>query len=210
MQPKSAENWLSLSGIIAGLFYFLHIIIGTRQYPGYDRMSQAVSDLTATDAPSFLVASRLSTIYGALACLCCTVIFLQLRSEHPLFRRGMLFFMLMHWISFIGYTLFPLSGQGFQGTVQDIFHFYIVTISVVLLSIISLTMLYVGSRKGTEHRWLGKAAIIALVIMFVGSIGTGIVPAAYFGLMERLSTFSVVVFTGIVGYFGFNYQTNTT
>ena len=44
---------LSLSGVIAAVFYFLHVYFGIQNYPNYNSLSQAVSDLTATDAPSF-------------------------------------------------------------------------------------------------------------------------------------------------------------
>lgn len=39
-----------LSGMIGAVFYLLHDVVGAGSYPGYNWMSQAVSDLTATDA----------------------------------------------------------------------------------------------------------------------------------------------------------------
>ena len=81
MNRKIAENWLCLSGIIAGVFYFLHIILGTINYPGYNSLAQAVSDLTAMNSPSYMIASRLTTIYGALSCLCCTIVLLLLNKS---------------------------------------------------------------------------------------------------------------------------------
>ena len=57
---------LSLSGILAAVFYFLHVYYGIQNYPGYDSLSQAVSDLTAIDAPSYVVASRFSALYSIL------------------------------------------------------------------------------------------------------------------------------------------------
>ena len=110
----------------------------------------------------------------------------------------------MNFISAIGYALFPLSSSGFDGSVQSIIHVYIITTLVVLLSIISLILIAVGSLKGKEkHKLLGFFAILALVLMFVGAIGTGIVPKEYFGVVERFSTYSAVIFTGIIGVYGF-------
>ncbi len=62
---------LCICGVICVLFYLLHDIVGALNYPGYSWLSQAVSDLTATDAPSFPVASIFSSIYGILSCICC-------------------------------------------------------------------------------------------------------------------------------------------
>ena len=66
MKNKKLINWLCLSGVLSIIFYLLHDIIGAINYPGYNWLSQAVSDLTATDAPSFAIASGLSTIYKIL------------------------------------------------------------------------------------------------------------------------------------------------
>ena len=62
MKNLKLINLLCLCGVISIVFYLLHDIIGAINYPGYNWMSQAVSDLTAADAKSFVVASGL--IFG--------------------------------------------------------------------------------------------------------------------------------------------------
>jgi hypothetical protein len=42
--------------------------------------------------------------------------------------------------------------------------------------------------------------------MFFGSLGTGIAPKEYFGVFERFSVFSVVIYTAFLGLFGFTYK----
>ncbi len=66
MKNKSLINWLCLSGILSVIFYILHDIIGAMNYPQYDWLSQAVSDLTAKDAPSFVIASGYVSTYSAV------------------------------------------------------------------------------------------------------------------------------------------------
>lgn len=39
--------------------------------------------------------------------------------------------------------------------------------------------------------------------MFVGAVGSQNVPKEIFGVFERFSTYSVVIFNGILGIFGF-------
>lgn len=206
MKNKKLINWLCLSGVLSIVFYLLHDIIGAINYPGYNWLSQAVSDLTATDAPSLVIASGLSTIYKILNCLCCALlcILIQNNKEKKL-RYGIYLFSIMNFISGIGYALFPLSSSGFDGSIQSIIHIYIITTLVVLLSISSLVLIAFGSLKGKEkNKFLGISAIISLILMFIGAIGSGIVPKEYFGVIERLSTYSAVVFTGILGVYGFN------
>lgn len=49
---KTLINWLGLFGIISLLSYTAAVIFSPAVYPGYDWMAQAVSDLSADNAPS--------------------------------------------------------------------------------------------------------------------------------------------------------------
>ena len=191
-----------ISGILCVVFYLLHDVIGAMNYPGYDPMRQAVSDLTATDAPSFAVASGYSAVYGIFSCLCCVLVSLLVKDEHKLLKIGVYLFTLMMWISAIGYSLFPLTSAGYDGSMQSFVHVYVLTALVVLLSIISLVAIASGSMK-SGRKILGVLAIIALICMFFGAVGTAVLPEDVFGLVERFSTYSAVVFTGVLGVFGY-------
>ena len=206
MKKRSLINWLCLSGVISVVFYILHDVVGGMNYPGYNFMSQAVSDLTATDAPSFITASGYVTIYKILNCLCCALVCILIKKEtKKIFRIGVYLFSIMNFISAIGYTLFPLSSSGFDGSFQTIMHVYVITTIVVLLSIISLILIAIGSFKSNK-RFLGLLAIVSLVLMFIGAVGSANVPKEIFGFIERFSTYSAVIFTGILGMYGFNIE----
>lgn len=205
MNNKNLINWLCLTGIISVIFYLLHDIVGAMNYPGYNWMSQAVSDLTATDAPSFVVASGFVTVYKILNCLCCALLCILIKNEKKKsLRLGVYLFSIMNFISAIGYALFPLSSAGYDGSVQSFIHVYILTALVVILSIVSLILIAVGSLKGKDkHKILGILAIISLVLMFIGAVGSANVSKEIFGVIERFSTYSAVIFTGILGIYGF-------
>ena len=198
---------LSLSGIVAAAFYFLHVYYGIQNYPDYSSLTQAVSDLTAIDAPSYVIASRFSALYSMFAVIGCTFLCLIISNQvNKTFRLGIYLYTIMNWVSSIGYTLFPLSGKGYQGTFQDIMHLYVVTIAVVLLSIVSLVLIFIGGRRNKETKVIATLTLIALLFMFMGSIGTGVAPKEYFGVLERFSVFSVVIYTALLGLFGFTYK----
>jgi hypothetical protein len=110
---------MCLTGIIGAFFYTLHDFIGRYNYPGYKWLEQAVSDLTAVNAPSRIIAG--------------------------------------------------------------------------------------GLKNHKRHLSLSVWAIIAFLCMLFGAVGTSIVPGAYFGLVERFSTYSAVLFTMILGIYGFAY-----
>ena len=52
---KRMCKWAIVCGIMALVFYILHDLIGGLYYPDYEWMKQAVSDLTALDAPSYQI-----------------------------------------------------------------------------------------------------------------------------------------------------------
>ena len=197
-------NYFCLCGVLSIIFYILHDIIGSMNYPGYNPMSQAVSDLTATDAPSFVVATGFVTVYKIFSCLCCACLCILIKNESiKSLRIGIYLFTIMNFISAIGYSLFPLSSAGYDGSIQSFIHVYILTALVVILSIISLILISIGSFK-SKYKILGILAIISLVLMFIGAVIGANVSKEIFGLFERFSTYSAVIFTGIIGIFGFN------
>ena len=188
-------------GVLSALFYLLHDLVGGAYYPGYDRMAQAVSDLTATDAPSFAVASGLSAVYGIFACLCCAFLCFLVAGQNKPTRLGAYLFAAMQGVSAVGYSLFPLSGSGYDGSARSFVHVYIVTVAVVLLSIASLVLLAVGGVRA-KRRALAVAALVSLCCMCFGSVGGGALPASAFGLVERFSTYAAVLFTAFFGIWG--------
>lgn len=203
MKQKHLINYFCLAGAASVVFYLLHDILGAANYPGYNWQSQAVSDLTASDAPSFVVASGFVTVYKILNCLALAMLCVLMRGEKKKsLHVGVYLFTLMSFISAIGYALFPLSSAGYDGSVQSFVHVYILTALVVLLSIVSLITIAVGAFK-SKRKFLGMLAIVALVLMFAGAVGSGNVPKEIFGVFERLSTYSAVVFGGVLGVVGF-------
>ncbi len=201
-KEKNLCRIFCLSGVVGLVFYLMHDVIGAMNYPGYQWMRQAVSDLTATDAPSYTIANGFSNVYGIMSVVCCLFVCVLAQNRHRLTRIGVSLFAVMEFISAVGYSLFPLSSAGYDGTVQSFIHVYIVTTAVVLLSIASLVLIAIGSFK--DHRKaLGICALVALALMFIGAVGSGAAPKECFGIVERFSTYSAVVFCAILGVFHF-------
>ena len=205
-------NWLGLTGIIALLSYTAAVVFSTLAYPGYNWMEQAVSALSAQNAPSKMLWEQLAALYGICSVVCPTCVSVYVNekvvqkgqpSVSRLFRIGIYLFTIMNWVSAVGYKMFPLTDSGKEiASFQEVMHI-VVTVLVVVLSIISLVCLIIaGFRKG-GIRWIGICAAIALVMMFIGSAGTGIVPPEYFGVVERFSVFAAVGFNAVLGWYLF-------
>lgn len=197
-------NYLGLTGIVALISYTAAVIFSPMAYPGYDWMSQAVSDLSAATAPSRSLWNQIAAPYGVCSAVCATCACIYV-SEHKtftrLFRTGVCLFALMLWVSDVGYGMFPLSEAGTgMSAFQDLMHVYVVTMAVVLLSITSLSLLIVAGIRTPEARLVGAWAGVALAMMLVGAVGQGLVPPQFFGVVERFSVFAAVGFDAVLGW----------
>ena len=199
-------NWLGLTGVVAFISYTLAVIISPSAFPGYNWMEQAVSDLSAENAPSRMLWNQISALYGVCSVVCVTCVSIYIsesRTSNRLFRIGMYLFTIMNWISNVGYTMFPLADSGKEiASFQEIMHIA-VTAAVVLLSIISLVCLIIAGFKKDGIRGFGIWAAVALIMMMIGAIGQKAVPPQYFGIVERLSVFAAVGFNAVSGIYLF-------
>lgn len=75
-----------------------------------------------------------------------------------------------------------------------------VTVLVVVFSLVSLVLVAIGAGK-ENIKSLSIWAIVCLAAMLIGTMGTAFLPKAVFGLFERFSTFSAVVFNGVLGIY---------
>lgn len=201
---KELIQWLGLLGVVSLVSYIAAVVFSPLAYPNYNWMAQAVSDLSAENAPSKMVWNQLASLYGVCGVVSITLvcIFVQGRLNKTL-RLGIYLFAVMNWVSNVGYEMFPLSDSGFAGTFQDIMHTYVVTVLVVLLSIVSLVLIMIAGFRSKQYKSLALWATIALAMMFIGAIGVGIVPAEYFGIVERFSVFAATGFNAILGLYLF-------
>lgn len=196
---RSLVRKLGLPGVVSFLSYMSAVVFAPLAYPGYDRMAQAVSDLSAANAPSLMLWNQLSALYNVCEVVCATVVCIGIRGQKTrLLRTGIYLFAVMEWISAVGYRMFPLSDSGYAGAFQDVMHMA-VTALVVLLSVVSLIVIIAAGVKDRNCRSYGVCAAVALAMMLVGAMGMKIVPAEYFGVVERFSVFAATGFNAALG-----------
>lgn len=196
---KTLVQILGLTGVVSFLSYAAAVIFSPLAYPGYDWLSQAVSDLSAANAPSLALWNSLTAFYNVCEVLCATIVCIGIQGKkNKLLRIGVYLFAVMEWVSAVGYRAFPLSGSGFAGAFQDDMHIA-VTVVVVLLSIVSLVLIIIAGAKDKTCLSYCVCASVALAMMLVGALGMKLVPAAYFGVVERFSVFAATGFNCALG-----------
>ncbi|MCI5578030.1 MAG: DUF998 domain-containing protein [Oscillospiraceae bacterium] len=202
---KTLINKLGLLGVISLLSYTAAVIFAPLAYPGYDWKMQAVSDLSASNAPSKMLWGQLSSLHGVCGMISIMMVCVFIQGKlNKTIRVGIYLFAAMNWVSNVGYSMFPLSESGNAGATQDIIHIYVITVLVVLLSIASLIVIMIGGYRDKNYRSLAIWATAALLLMMMGAIGTKIVPREFFGIPERFSVFAATGFNAVLGIYLFN------
>ena len=195
---RTLQQKLGLLGVVSLLSYAAAVFIAPLAYPGYNRIAQAVSDLSADLAPSRTFWNQLSCLYAPCGIVCCTLCTLEaVKSDDCKMKLGIALFSLMNWISAVGYAAFPLPDAGVPEGFQGVMHL-VVTGFVVALSIISLALLIADFKR---KRALAVSAGVALFMMMFGAVGTAAFPPELFGIPERFSVFSAVCFNAVLGIF---------
>ncbi len=196
---KALAQKLCLLGVASLLSYTAAVVFAPLAYPGYDWMAQAVSDLSAANAPSLGLWNRLSSVYNVCEVLSVMMVCAALQGKATkLLRTGVCLFAAMEWVSAVGFRAFPLSDSGYAGAAQDKMHL-VVTALVVALSVSALAVIIAAGLRCKTCRVYGIFAGIALGMMLVGALGMNIVPASYFGVVERFSVFAATGFNAALG-----------
>ena len=196
---KTLIQKLGLLGVVSFLSYTAAVVFSPLAYPGYCWTAQAVSDLSAANAPSLTLWNQLSSLYNVCELLCVMMVCVGIQGRGTkLLRTGIYLFAAMEWVSAVGFRMFPLSDSGYAGTFQDRMHL-LATALVVLLSVASLTVILIAGLRDRGCRSYGVCAGVALAMMLVGALGMKLVPAAYFGVVERFSVFAATGFNAALG-----------
>ena len=201
---KSLINWFGLMGIVSFLSYIAAVVFSPLAYPSYNWMEQAVSDLSAVSAPSKMLWTQLAALYEICGIVSVTIVCIYVKDnmQNKCLRVGIYLFAVMNWISAVGYRMFPLTDAGYLGGFQNMMHL-IVTILVVVSSIVSLIVIMVGGYRGHSYVSLANWALVAFLMMFIGAIGTNVVPKEYFGIAERFSVLAATGYNAVLGAYLF-------
>lgn len=204
LNRRTLENWLGMLGAVSFIVYLLAVFITPRAYPGYDWMGQAVSDLSAGNAPSHELWARFAAVSSPMGLISATVACLYVRNRlNKKLRAGIYLFAILSWVSTVGYAVFPLSESGYAGAFQDVIHVFVLTPVTMILSVISYILIMAGGFRERRYRSIAVISTVLLACMLAGTVGLGLAPLGYGGLMERLALFPGVGFSFVLGLYLF-------
>jgi len=177
------------TGMIAVLFYMLHVLLGGFLWKEYDHLQQPISDLTATGSPNRNLMLLLTSIYGVLAIIfALSFTMLECKKHFKLVFYGGVMLSVMYVIS-ITYGLFPedLPNQGmtFLGSMH-----IVITALIVPFTILAPIFIGLGFMKEKTWKSFGIYSFISgCLILIFGSLCAVffIYKMPGFGLIERIN-----------------------
>lgn len=188
---------LMFSGMLAVVFYVVHVVIGGIKWKGYSHFQQPISDLTATGAPNRTLMLSLTTIYGLLALLfAVSFTILRSREHNTLVLWGGISFIVLHLVSVL-YPLFPQDLPGTETTFRGKMHLVIMAL-IVPFTISTPFLIGFGFLSEPQWHTFGLYSIITGILILIFGGTTAIFYAKkipYFGLVERLNIGALQVWT---------------
>ncbi len=204
------EKYTMPLGMIGVIAYLIHTNLGRILWSDYNPITTDISSLTAVGAPNRELLIVFTYIYGILMILFIAGLLIRsFKQYHTSVKIGYIIMLIMQVVSFIGYNLFPLTGDKTVMNFQNMLHI-IVTVIVVFTTITSGYFLAFGYIKQEKKQKLGKFILIMAVIITIFGMLNPIainMKLNILGITERLVIYSLQLMLFVVSaYYTFNKQ----
>lgn len=194
-------------GVIGSIFYLIHVFLGQALWSEYNPITTDISTLTASGSPNRGILMVFTTIYGAAMILFAVCMILRSKNDNNKYVfYGWIIYLVMQFISFFGYMLFPLSENKNEMSFTNIMHI-VVTMLVVLTTISSGFIISIGYYKNNKK----KLGIIGIILSCVITLSGMLNPIGMgndwniLGLTERITIFTLLLFSSLISlYFTYN------
>ena len=207
-KSDSWRFWL-LTGVVAALVYIAHTIVGDLLWSDYSAVKQAISDLTADSAPNASMLRIFTTVYGVLTVVFSVSLWQFLKGKFNQFVNwGTIFMVVLFTVSFLGYMLFPLDGDGASMNFQNVMHI-VVTAIVVLSTILSLFLLGIGLLRYPTQKKLSTMLLVATGVIVASGASIGIVLANQLdilGIVERINIYTLQIVIAVLSIHYYRYK----
>lgn len=189
------KQWMMSLGMIGVVAYVIHTLLGRLLWPAYNPITTDISSLTAIGAPNRDLLLIFTTIYSIASIL---FVIQMIISSTKTIRLGWIVSLLMHVVSFVGYSLFPLVGDKTDMNFSNVMHI-VVTVFVVMTTISSSFILAIGYIKNKEK--IGYFILVmAIIITMAGALNPICMANKWnvLGLVERLVIYSLQLMMFVV------------
>jgi hypothetical protein len=201
----------SLFGILAPLFYIIPTIVGGLLRPGYNHLTNSVSDLLVSGAPNKIYIVGPFTLYPIFLCIFGFGLFSVLKSQPmPLSSKtGLAGFILIGAVlgvlGILTMTIFPQDAMGTPMTIPGLMHLILVAIqafgAMAAVLLIGLWFKNNGFAGYSIYSIISFALILITGIISIVGAARGI---QFIGLLQRLNVGVILVWFVVIGIWFYN------
>ena len=186
------RNLLYICGMLIPFIYIFMYLLGGALRPGYNHVSDSVSELLTPGAPNKPFLFFIQIIYALLYVLFGLGVFLFIRSspEDALIGRIGAWLIIAIGLVTIGTAIFPQDATGTPVTVPGQAHKILVFGGLIPLSILSTLLVGLWSRQAEMFPGFDTYSFITVgAIVIMGVVGGATVETQYAGIVERIAAF---------------------
>lgn len=185
-ERKMMRTALLLCGILSSLLYVGIDVTGALSWPGYSYSSQAISEMSAVDAPTRALLAPLYVGYGLLVIAFAAGVVASAGGERGLRIAGCL----LAAVGVVGllFTFFPMHMRGHEPGFTDTMHIALSGVNVLSLL---LAIGFAASAFGERFRLYSAATILVMLAFgaWTGLLAPAIpegLPTPLLGIVERV------------------------
>ena len=197
---------VSLFGIVAPLFYIIPTVVGGLLRPGYNHITNSVSDLLASGAPNRIYLMIPFTVYPVFLSVFGFGLFAVFRTKPAPLNSlpGLIGFILigasMGVLGILTMTIFPQDPHGAPMTTPGLLHLILVAIQAIS-AMAAIVLIGVWFRSNGFSGYFIYSIVSFVVLLITGIISIiGVTQGSqYLGLFERLNVAAIVQWLVVVG-----------
>ena len=197
---KTLVSKLGLLGVLSFLSYAAAVFVSPLAYPGYNPLAQAVSDLSAADAPSLALWNRLSAGYNVCEVVCATVVCIGMQNRKTKLLRTGVRALRAHAVDFCNRLPdVPAFHQRLRRHVSGCDAHGDYRRGRAAVDCFASGVVILAGVKARDCRAYGICAGIALAMMLTGAVGMKACAGVVFWRCGRCSVFAATGFNAALG-----------
>ena len=177
-------------GMLIPVMYIFLYIIGGALRPGYNHISDSVSELLSPGAPNKTLLSIIHITYASLHILFGIGVlqFIQGSEHNALIGRIGAWMIIAVGVATIGTAIFPQDATGTPATIPGQVHKILVFGALIPFSILSTLLISIWLKRAGVFPGFAVYSFISVgAIVLMGGIGGATVGTPFAGLVERIA-----------------------
>ena len=181
-------------GMLIPLTYILLYVLGGALRPGYNHISDSVSELLSPGAPNRSLITIIDLIYGLLHIVFGIGVlqFIRDGEYNTTIANIGAWFIIGAGVAIVGTAIFPQDAMGTPATIPGKIHLILVFGALLPFSFLSTLLIGIWTHKTGIFPGFALYTFISFgAIVLIGGLGGALAGTAYMGLGERIAALTI-------------------